>query len=225
MSGTRLSSVRKNIEDVVGDVELDVVDTNVDGRTLRRTRNRTAVIVALLDLIREGNLDPSTSDIADRAGVSDRSIFRYFEDLDDLVRTTIAYAFEEAAVVGAIDDVGQGPLDERVTRFVDARIRVFQQMDGAMRVARMRSHTIPSIDDEFAAILEFTRHIVRRHFADEVEAMPQPHQDDIVDAVVVLVTYDTYAIHTRMLRNPDQRMHRALEAAITTLLTAPAPTT
>lgn len=194
---------------------------NVDGRTLRRTRNRTAVIVALMELIREGNLDPSTADIADRAGVSDRSIFRYFDDLDDLVRTAIAHALSEAEVVGAIEDFGHGTFQERVARFVEARIRLFRHMDGAMRVARGRSHTIPSIDGEFTAIMEYTRGLVRRQFGPELAEWQDPERADIVDAVVVFATYDTYALHTRMLLSTPERMRTALATAIAALLRPP----
>ena len=96
------------------DLEATLAEEHVDGRTLRRTRNRTAVIAALLEIIREGNLRPGASEIADRAGVSHRSIFRYFDDLDDLVRTAIDHAFEQAGPMADIPDIGSGSLDERI---------------------------------------------------------------------------------------------------------------
>ena len=197
------------------------VERTVDGRTLRRTRNRTAVIVALLDLISEGNLEPSTGDIAERAGVSDRSIFRYFDDLDDLVRTTINHAIAEAQVYGAVEELGDGTLEQRIERFLDARIRLFLRMDGPLRVARMRADTIPSIDTEFAAIMELTRRLVRTQFGPELDAHPQPQRDQLTDAVVVFAAYDTFAIHTRMLRNSTQQMRESLITALTALLTSP----
>lgn len=196
---------------------------NVDGRTLRRTRNRTAVIVALLELIREGNLEPSTSDIAERAGVSDRSIFRYFDDLDDLVRTTIDHALSEAGVVGAIENFGLGTLDERITRFVDARLKLFDHMDGPLRVARMRAPAIPSIDAEFTAIMEYTRGLIGRQFGPELAAWPESARQHIVDAVLVLSAYDTYAIHTRILHSTPERTRAALCGAIRALLRPPSP--
>ena len=119
---------------------------HVDGRTLRRTRNRTAVIAALLEIIREGNLRPGASEIADRAGVSHRSIFRYFDDLDDLVRTAIDHAFEQAGPMADIPDIGSGSFDERIARFVDARLALFESVDGTMQLARMRAPSIPSIE-------------------------------------------------------------------------------
>lgn len=43
-----------------------------DGRHLRRDRNRDAVVDALLALYGEGNLDPSSAEIAERARLSPR---------------------------------------------------------------------------------------------------------------------------------------------------------
>src|ERR1035438_5413311 len=62
-----------------------------DGRQLRRRRNRETVVDALLDLYRDGNLRPSTEEIAARSGLSPRSLFRYFDDVDDLTRTAIRH--------------------------------------------------------------------------------------------------------------------------------------
>ena len=45
----------------------------VDGRHLRRQRNRDAVVAALLELYGEGNLDPTTDEVAQRSGLSARS--------------------------------------------------------------------------------------------------------------------------------------------------------
>jgi AcrR family transcriptional regulator len=216
MSTTKPQTAFENVMDV---------ESTVDGRTLSTHRNRTAVIVALLDLIREGNLDPSTSDIADRAGVSDRSIFRYFDDLDDLVHTTIGHALREAKEFGRIEDFGNGTFDERVDRFVDSRIRVLTYMDGAMRVARMRAYLSPAIDDEFNAILEYSRRLVRRQFAPELERIADDVRDSIVDAIVVFATYDTYAIHWRMLRHSVEETRVAVSDAIRALLSGPPPAT
>ena len=55
-----------------------------DGRRARRERNREAVLDALMELVKEGDDDPSVDDIAARAGVSYRSVYRYFDDRADL---------------------------------------------------------------------------------------------------------------------------------------------
>ena len=60
------------------------LSSSVDGRNLRRQRNRQAIVNALLELYEEGRIDVSASLIVERAGLSERSLFRYFDDLNDL---------------------------------------------------------------------------------------------------------------------------------------------
>ncbi len=196
----------------------ETVQGAVDGRTMRRTRNRSAVITALLDMIREGDLHPGAAEIAERAGVSHRSIFRYFDDLDDLVRTAIDQAFVDAAPLSTIPDVGQGTLAERIASMVDARLALFEHVDGAMQLARMRAYSIPTIDEEIAVIAELFRGQIREHFATELTAHPDVERDAVVDAVLVLCSYDSYAIHVRLLARPVERIRAAWIIGLEALL-------
>ena len=111
----------------------------------------------MVALIREGDLQPSAIEIADRAGVSHRSIFRYFDDLDDLMRTSINHAFIDAASVGRIEELGTGTLDERIAAFTDARLTLYRHVDGAMQVARMKAPSIPAIDQTIGTIAKASR--------------------------------------------------------------------
>ena len=58
--------------------------TPIDGRRARRERGRLAVIDAMLSLLQDGKVPVSADMVADRAGVSVASVFRYFDGLDDL---------------------------------------------------------------------------------------------------------------------------------------------
>jgi TetR/AcrR family transcriptional regulator, regulator of autoinduction and epiphytic fitness len=193
-------------------------DEPADGRTLRRTRNRSAVIAALLDMIREGDLHPGAAEIAERAGVSHRSIFRYFDDLDDLVRTTIDQAFHDATPLSSIPEAGSGSLDRRIDALVDARLALFAFVDGPMQLARMRSYSIPAIDEEIAQVAEQFRLQIAEHFATELTGRRSPEREFIVDAVLVLTSYDAYAMHTRLLASPIERTRAAWIAAVAALL-------
>jgi AcrR family transcriptional regulator len=194
------------------------VNDPVDGRTLRRTRNRTAVITALLDMIREGDLHPGAAEIAERAGVSHRSIFRYFDDLDDLVRTAIDQAFQDAQPLSRISNIGRGTLEHRVQVYVDERLALYQYVNGPMQVARMRASSIPAIDAEIAVVAEAFRVQIAQHFATELGAVPDAHRDDIVSAVLVLSSYDAYVIHTTLLANDRDQTRSSWNTALLTLL-------
>ena len=201
------------------DLTAALAEEHVDGRTLRRTRNRTAVIAALLEIIREGNLRPGASEIADRAGVSHRSIFRYFDDLDDLVRTAIDHAFEQAGPMADIPDIGSGSLDERIATLVDARLALFESVDGTMQLARMRAPSIPSIDEGIAEIAVLFENQIAEHFAEDLAGVDEDDRDLLVDGVLVLTSYDSFTIHRRLLHHDIDRIRAAWRCALGAILT------
>ena len=58
-----------------------------DGRLLRTERSRQLIIEALHELINEGILVPTAQNVADRAGVGIRTVFRHFADMETLFAT------------------------------------------------------------------------------------------------------------------------------------------
>ena len=55
-----------------------------DGRVARGQRTRRNVAEALMQLLRDGESDPTAKAVARRAGVSLRLVFHHFADMDDL---------------------------------------------------------------------------------------------------------------------------------------------
>jgi hypothetical protein len=117
-----------------------------------------------------------------------------------------------------VPDVGHGSLTERIERFVDARLQLFAFVDGTMQVARMRAHSIPSIDEEIAVIVEQFRVQIGEHFTTELGAVQQPAREFLVDAVLVLTSYDSYTIHLRLLGSSVERIRAAWITGLTALL-------
>ncbi|MDA0796568.1 MAG: TetR/AcrR family transcriptional regulator [Proteobacteria bacterium] len=63
-------------------------DTKLDGRLLRSERSRQLIIAAMIELVGEGNLIPTAQQVAERADVGIRSVFRHFDDMDSIFETT-----------------------------------------------------------------------------------------------------------------------------------------
>jgi len=55
-----------------------------DGRKQRSERSRQAIVDAMLEIIMSGKMEPSAAEIAEKAGVSARTVFRHFEEMDSL---------------------------------------------------------------------------------------------------------------------------------------------
>ena len=170
-----------------------------DGRSLRRLRNRDAVISALIELIQEGDLSPTVSKIADRAAVSHRSVFRYFDDLNDLARTAIETEFRKAWPLSVIPNVGEGPLDERIDALVTSAIRTFQRTHLLGLVARSRAIDLDEVDRGLTTIYQLRLDQVRRHFAPELDQLDEQKAETIAVAVTAVTGLDSYDVQYRMV--------------------------
>ncbi len=95
----------------------------VDRRRLRAERGRDAVVDALLALYADGVVDPGAAAIAARAGVSERSVFRYFEDLEALAQAAIDRHWEQVAPAFEPPE-GTGTIAARAAALVDQRIEL-----------------------------------------------------------------------------------------------------
>lgn len=100
-------------------------ETPIDGRAARAVRTRATIVDALLDLLHEGDLQPTANRIAERAGISLRLIYHHFGDLESLFREASA---REAERLGELvepipDDL---PLEDRIDAFVAQRSRLLE---------------------------------------------------------------------------------------------------
>ena len=66
------------------DAQDDPESTVTDGRVARGLRTRRNVAEALIELLREGDQEPTARAVAQRAGVSLRLVFHHFTEMDDL---------------------------------------------------------------------------------------------------------------------------------------------
>lgn len=182
-----------------------------DGRNLRRDRNRQAVVAALLELYREGDLRPSSDAIAARAGISARSLFRYFDDIDALVMTAIEQQQAHLQPLYAVPVGPQDPLGPRVERFVEARVRLLEAMGPVGRVARSHAIDRPALDAELRRIRAVLRDQVAAVFAPEL-AERAGDGDATLAALDVALSWETY----HLLRD-DQRRNRPDATAVMVL--------
>src|SRR5437763_16806409 len=55
-----------------------------DGRRARSQESRARIVRAMLDRVEAGDVSPSAEQVAARAGVGLRTVFRHFKDMDSL---------------------------------------------------------------------------------------------------------------------------------------------
>lgn len=199
---------------------MSTVTPLTDGRSQRRDRNRESVVTALLELYREGRLGPSADEIAARAGISVRSLFRYFEDIEALVRAAIVRQQEHVAPLYALDVSPDLPLPERLDRFVAGRLRLLQGMGEVGRVARNLAAHQPLVLAELARIRHALRGQIAEVFAPELDALPQAERRSALAAADVVASWEALDLMHNDQGLPVDVVAAAMRAALARLLVA-----
>jgi AcrR family transcriptional regulator len=165
--------------------------TETDGRRLRRSRNRDAAVDALLALYREGRLDPSAAEIAERAELSPRSLFRYFDDVDDLVRAAIER--QTQIVFPALERRVDTNLAaaERIEQFVDLRLALFDTVGRVGRVTRLHAPFHDEIRSNLAVMRTYLRRQIELTFAAELALHDAAQRRSIIAALDVMCSYES----------------------------------
>jgi len=109
----------------------------VDGRAARAERTRRAIVDALLVLIGEGDLLTSPERIVERAGVSLRTLWTNFKDLEGLYAAVDQRLIE--LVLESYQPIPSGsPLPERIHALCHQRGRLLELAAPATRASQLR---------------------------------------------------------------------------------------
>ena len=179
-----------------------------DGRLARRDRNRLAVLDAAIELFAEGVLDPTPDDVATRVGLSARSVYRYFDDRDALLRAAIDRHLERMMPLFLIHAIGEGDLDDRIDRFVTSRLRLYEAVAASFRASRVRGTDDEVIREQVEATRRALRDQTERHFAPELNGLGTARRrarSAAVDALTQFDTLDLYRVH-RGFSSSEARM-------------------
>jgi AcrR family transcriptional regulator len=185
------------------------VEPPADGRRLRRDRNRDAVVRALLSLYNEGNLNPATEEIAARSGVSARSLFRYFDDVDDLCEAAIEQQQHDVRHLLTLEVGADASFRERVAALVHQRGELFEAIESVATVSRLRAPFQLVVADRLTHGRAYLRLQLAALFAAELATMPDDVAAMRLSAADVATSFEAW----RLLRD-DQRLSRPKAAAV-----------
>jgi TetR/AcrR family transcriptional regulator, regulator of autoinduction and epiphytic fitness len=183
----------------------------VDGRSLRRERNRQDIVDALLGLIENGETEISAALIASKAGLSERSIFRYFDDVNDLYRSVCDLAFSKEIEYALIDDAGVGSLDTKIENFVNQRVRIYTMNEKIAPAARSFAFKNPIIKNQLVVGRKLLRTQIMKHFAEELSVFDKQQQQVAVAIIDSLTTFEYYD----MMRSDQKMSVQAIKSVLT----------
>jgi TetR/AcrR family transcriptional regulator of autoinduction and epiphytic fitness len=161
--------------------------TEVDGRRARRHRSRDLAVDALLDLLAEGVVRPTAQQVAERSGVSLRSIFRIFDDVESLHAAACARQVTRVRHL-FIDVPTHGDLRTRIDQVVASNGRLYESIAPVRRAALRAAPESPAVQDTLTRARGWVRAEVERVFADEVGTGGR----DTVNAVELALSFEAW---------------------------------
>jgi AcrR family transcriptional regulator len=188
-----------------------------DGRAERSERTRDAVVEAMLDLIEDGDLRPTAPRVAERAGVSLRTVFHHFEDLEALfsmaAQRQMQRRLADVPLIGA-----EGPLADRIDAFVSARAAALEAISPVRRSGLLSEPFSRVIRRHLAWIRRRGRREIERVFASELKARPAAARRDLLEALTVAASWSTWeALRAHQELSPTHA-RRVMKRMLTALL-------
>jgi AcrR family transcriptional regulator len=190
---------------------------SADGRVRRSEKSRAAIVDALFALVGEGVLQPTAQQVAERAGVGIRSVFRHFDDMDGLFTAMDARLRSEALALLREADPG-GPLAERARALVARRVRLFERIAPWKRSANFARWRSAFLRGRHAELVRELRADLLRTLP-ELSRAPAPALEAL-DLLTCFESWDRLRTDQRLSR---ERAEAVLEDAVLALLEGLAP--
>ncbi len=169
-------------------------------------------------LLQDGKIPVSAELVADRAGVSVASVFRYFDGLDDLQYQTFERfreRFEPLLAVEPRETTRSG----RIAAFVGSRLDLYEQAGVIMAVGRLRALEHEPLVAASAETRGLLADQVRSVFAADVTGMAAAGRDlvGVIDALTSLESWDVMRkTHARSRRQIQRAWCTGIDALIAT---------
>jgi AcrR family transcriptional regulator len=188
---------REALHDAQLDPDATREDVPLDGRAARSAKTRNAIADALLDLLADGRMRPTAREIADRAGVSVRSVYVHFDDLERLYCVAATRYFGRIAPMLAPVSA-EGTVEERAHALVRQRVRLYAQSGAIGRATRLHAESSPTLGRILRDGRNRSRTDLERVFARELAPLSETERNHVVAMLDVLCgpeTWETLSLH------------------------------
>ncbi len=178
----------------------DLSDTDrvldvTDGRRLRSRDSKRKIVTAMLELVREGRIAPTAEEVAQRANVGLRTVFRRFKDMESLY-AEMSVAISERIELIVDEALAHDDWGDDLLQLVNRRLKVYEIVM-PYRVAA------DALKFQSAVLLTHHHQIVREERERLRSVLPQDveHDRPLIEALEAVLSFDMW----NQLRN-DQRL-------------------
>ena len=197
------------------DADDDAESTVTDGRVARGQRTRRNVAEALMELLREGDPEPTARAVAQRAGVSLRLVFHHFAEMDDLYHFVAALLLRRQwSAMPCISS--KLALATRLERTVAHRAALYEEISPIRRALVRRIPTSKGVTATIAASDALLLEDLKATFEPELAALSPNSRLEVLEAMDVATSWEAWErLRTSSLlqsRGARRVMTRMLEA-------------
>jgi AcrR family transcriptional regulator len=117
-----------------------------DGRRRRSEQSRAKIIEAMLSLVRDGKIVPTAEEVAERAEIGLRSVFRHFADMEMLRHEMVGQmAMSYAKWLAPYE----GDWHDQIKDLISRRASAYEEIMPFKRAADVRRYKSSAIGSEF----------------------------------------------------------------------------
>ena len=188
-----------------------------DGRAARSHRSRRAIVDAMRALHAEGDLRPTAPRVAERAGVSVRTVWQQFADMETLMVEANRRDNEIMRSLMQRIDPDQ-PLAARVALFTGQRARILEQMTPSWRAARLYEPFSAELTRNRVRTLAMAKARLETVFARELAELAGTKRQHLLDSLHAISIWSFWeSLRTELNLDPGQA-RELLRATFTALL-------
>ncbi|HUO05685.1 MAG TPA: TetR/AcrR family transcriptional regulator [Candidatus Binataceae bacterium] len=185
---------------------------HLDGRTVKGQRiskqGRESILRAYIALIRSGVPSPTAREIAERAGLSIRVIFKHFPNLRTLRLESFARLQAQSSKFFAGNPPERASALERLEFFVNKHARRLEFVTPLHRTAAMVESIDPDVADAIRAAREAARRDLERALGASLDDFPPSKRRDLVTALHIICSWEAWQILRVHYRMSSKRARR-----------------
>ncbi len=164
----------------------------VDGRRERTRKNREALVRAMVELVRETGARPTAAEVAERAGLSRRTVFRLFEDMESV--RTAAHGYVQAQVQERFPAPALQSLEaqSRITAFTSHLASVYEFISPIRRLGERGRGKSETRNRQLRSDRAARRRRVSAAFSDLLDSCDESERGTRLAAVDLLCSWQSW---------------------------------
>lgn len=163
-----------------------------DGRVARGERNTEAIVAALQKLYARGKYSPTVGEVAGLAGVTRRSIYNRFPDIESVAEELANRQLKQLSELFQRLPNAESPLAERVEEFAAQCAELFEQVGPVHRAAAIHAHRSQAIRRYMRKAQVRAAERVTRAFDAELSALSAAERARLQQALTLACSFEAW---------------------------------